>query len=289
LKRSTLRSSKLLNKAILVLVSAIGIVAFLTPFLQARPETTATHGAMAHAQDAPLMFIALIVLCLGAVLGNLLSGGGGLNAKMVAALGMLTAVNAVLRAIPGPAGFSAMFALPVLAGYCYGATFGYLLGALSLAVSALLGAGVGPWLPYQMFTLGWVGLTSAWLPDMQRRPRLEVAVLAAWGAAWGVAFGLVMNAWFWPYVFNPVEAELYWQPGMGAWEGVKRYLAFYAITSSWWDAGRAIGNAALIALFGVPMLRLLRRFGRRFTFEMRVGAHSRSPETQVQGMAYDES
>ena len=261
------RSSRWLNGAILALVSAIGIVAFMYPFVQVRTGPATQHGTSAHAQDAPLMFIVLIVLCLGAVLGNML--GSGLNAKMVAALGVLTAVNAVLRTVPGPAGFSASFALPILAGYCYGATFGYLLSALSLAVSALLGAGIGPWLPYQMFTIGWIGLTSAWLPDMHRRPRLEVAVLAVWGLLWGMAFGFVMNVWFWPFVYDPTQAGTYWEPGIGVIEGFRRYLAFYALTSSWWDAGRAIGNATLIALFGVPVLRLLRRFGKRFTFELR--------------------
>ena len=260
------RPSHLLNGAILALVSAIGILAFLYPFFQ--PQAAASNPSMvAHAQDAPLLFAVLIVLCLGAVLGNLL--GSGLNAKMVAALGILTAINAVLRAIPGPAGFSAMQILPILCGYAYGPMFGYLLGALSTAVSALVGAGIGPWLPYQMFALGWVGLTSAWLPDMHRHPRIQVIVLAAWSVLWGMAFGFVMNLWFWPFIYDPAQAGIYWEPGAGAIEAFKRYLGFYAITSSWWDAGRAIGNALLIFLFGVPVMRLLRRFGRRFTFESR--------------------
>jgi len=263
---STTATARLLNGAILFMVSVIGIAAFIYPFVQPRADSTGMHGAAAHAQDALLLFVITIILCLGAVLGNLLSSGSGLNAKMVAALGVLTAVNAVLRAVPGPLGFTAMSALPILAGYCYGATFGYLLGALSLAVSALIGAGVGPWLPYQMFTIGWVGLTSAWLPDVRRRPRLEVALLALWGIVWGMAFGFVMNLWFWPFVFDPAQAGMYWEPGLGALETFKRYLVFYGLTSSWWDAGRAIGNGLMIALFGLPVLRLLRRFGRRFTF-----------------------
>jgi energy-coupling factor transport system substrate-specific component len=261
--RALSRTSRLMNAAILALTSALGVVAFAAPFFQSHDGGAALSSA-AHAQDAPLMFAALIVLSLGAVLGNLL--GSGLNAKMVAALGILTAVNAVLRAVPGPVGFSAMLALPVLCGYAYGPMFGYLLGALSVGVSALLGAGVGPWLPYQMLATGWVGLTSAWLPDMHRRPRLEVAVLTSWGIAWGMAFGFVMNLWFWPYVFDPTQASLYWAPGTGALEVLRRYLAFYALTSAWWDVGRAAGNALLIALFGRPVLRLLRRFGARFTF-----------------------
>jgi energy-coupling factor transport system substrate-specific component len=259
---------RVLNAAILVLVTLIGIAAFLYPFFQPRVQLGTAPGAAAHGRDALLMFIALIALSLGAVMGNMVGSNGGLNAKMVAALGVLTAVNAVLRAVPGPVGFSAMFALPILTGYCYGGTFGYLLGTLSMAVSALLGAGVGPWLPYQMFTIGWVGLSSAWLPRM-RRPKVEVAVLAVWGLLWGVGFGFVMNVWFWPFVYDPSQGDMYWQPGVGPLEAFKRYLAFYAVTSSWWDAGRAAGNALVIALFGVPVLRLLRRFGQRFTFEVR--------------------
>ncbi|MBN1935725.1 MAG: ECF transporter S component, partial [Anaerolineae bacterium] len=162
-------------------------------------------------------------------------------------------------------GFSAMFVLPILTGYCYGPTFGFLLGTLSLAVSALLGAGIGPWLPYQMFALGWVGLTSAWLPKV-RRPALEVVVLCVWGFLWGLVFGFVMNIWFWPFVFDAAQAGLYWQPGIGPWETFKRYVVFYALTSSWWDAARAGGNALLLALFGAPVLKLLRRFGKRFEF-----------------------
>jgi energy-coupling factor transport system substrate-specific component len=261
--------ARVMNAAILVLVSLIGVAAFLYPFFQPQDQARATPGAMAHGQDALLMFVALILLSLGAVMGNMVGSNGGLNAKMVAALGVLTAVNAVLRVVPGPVGFSAMFVLPILTGYCYGGTFGYLLGTLSMAVSALVGAGVGPWLPYQMFTIGWIGLFSGWLPKMHRRPRLEVVVLALWGLLWGIAFGFVMNVWFWPYVFDSAQAGMYWEPGTGPLEAFRRYMAFYAVTSSWWDAGRAMGNVLVIALFGMPVLRLLRRFGRRFTFEVR--------------------
>ena len=268
--RGRVQIGQVLNAATLLLVSLVGIAAFLFPFAQPRdPGGAEPQGlnGVAHAQDAALTFVVLIVLSLGALMGNMVSGSGGLNAKMVATLGVLTAVNAVLRVAPGPAGFSAMFALPILCGYCYGATFGFLLGVLSLAVSALLGAGIGPWLPYQMFAVGWVGLTSAWLPRFPRRPRLEVVLLVAWGLLWGIGFGFVINVWFWPFVYDATQAGLYWQPGAGPLDAFRRYLAFYAVTSVWWDAGRAVGNGLLIGFFGAPVLRLLRRFGRRFTFE----------------------
>ena len=99
-------------------------------------------------------------------------------------------------------------------------------------------------------------------------PAIEVAILAAWGVFWGMAYGIVINLWFWPYVFGPTQASMYWQRGIGLRETLSRYLAFYALTSSWWDTGRALGNALILALFGAPLLRLLRRFGKRFTFDL---------------------
>jgi energy-coupling factor transport system substrate-specific component len=77
-----------------------------------------------------------------------------------------------------------------------------------------------------------------------------------------------MNVWFWPFVYDPTQAGMYWQPGAGPLETFRRYVVFYTVTSSWWDVGRAAGNVLLIGLFGAPVLRLLRRFGRRFTFEI---------------------
>ncbi|MBN1400581.1 MAG: ECF transporter S component [Anaerolineae bacterium] len=254
---------------VLAVASLLGFAAFAYPFFTTTLAQGGVTGA-AHAQDAPLMTIVLVLLCLGAVFAalNSTTPDRRINAKMVAILGVLTAANAVLRAVPGPAGFAAVFMLPILCGYVYGATFGFLLGALSLLVSALIGAGLGPWLPYQMLAVGWVGLTSAWLPNLQRLGKLEALILALWGFLWGLFFGAVMNIWFWPFVFQPQQAELHWEAGLGLREALARYAAFYAVTSLWWDLGRAGGNALLIALFGAPLLKLLRRFAKRFHFTL---------------------
>lgn len=256
---------RILNAAILVIASLIGLGAFFYPFLV--PQQSAGVAAAAHAQDAPLIFVVLVVLCLGAVLGSL--SAGMMNAKLIAVLGVLTAANAVLRGVPGPAGFTLVFILPILCGYVYGPTFGFLLGVFSLAVSAFLGFGVGPWLPYQMFSAGWVGLLSGWLPRLDRHPRAEALMLAAWGLVLGFSFGILMNVYFWPYVFAPGQSEIYWQPGLSVVETLQRYAVFYAVTSLWWDVARAVGNFVLLLLFAAPVLRLLRRFQQRFFFEVR--------------------
>ncbi|MGI6368371.1 MAG: ECF transporter S component [Anaerolineae bacterium] len=248
---------------ILLLATLVGLLAFLYPFFAGVVPQAGTLPSGAHPQS-PLLALTVILLCLAAILATLATGA--MNARMVAILGVLTAANAVLRAVPGPAGFAAVFTLPVLCGYAYGATFGFLLGALSLLASAMIGGGIGPWLPYQMMALGWVGMTSGWLPRMDRYPRLEALVLALWSLLWGFGFGAVMNIWFWPYIMQPQQSAMYWSPGAGLLETLKRYGVFYVTTSLWWDAARAIGNGLLTWLMAVPVLRLLRRFQRRFFF-----------------------
>jgi len=258
-----MKLQKFLSAAILAVASALGLGAFLYPFFM--PSVPHT-GMMAHATDAPLLFVLLVLLCLAAVFASLT--GQQMTSKLVAVLGILTALSAVLRAVPGPAGFSAIFLLPILAGYAYGATFGFLLGTLSLVVSALIGGGVGPWLPYQMFAAGWVGLLSAWLPEFPRHRRWEPVMLAIWGAVLGLLFGVVMNVWFWPFISGGAQADTTWQPGMALWPTLRNYLTFYVATSLWWDVGRAGGNALLLLLFGGPILRVLRRFRKRFRFDI---------------------
>lgn len=257
-----LRAS-VVNGAILLTASLLGALSLLYPFLV--PQEQALNQPAAHAGDAPLLFVAIIVLSLGAVAANLSSRQ--MNSKVIAVLGVLTAMNAVMRTIPGPGGFSAVFFLPIICGYAYGATFGFLLGSLSLMVSALIGSGIGPWLPYQMLCAGWVGMISGWLPRPGSR-RLEMAVLVLWGVFAGLAFGAVMNLWFYPFISQPGGNSMYWHPGLSLLSGLKRYAVFYAVTSLWWDIMRSAGNAALLLLFGHPLLVTLRRFQRRFQFTL---------------------
>jgi energy-coupling factor transport system substrate-specific component len=263
-----IRLGQLLSVLILLLATELGIWAFVSPFFGAgllrSAETVAR--SQAHAADAPFIFILLLGLCLVVIVANLETGQ--MDARLVAVLGMLVGINATLRLIPGPAGFSAVFFLPILAGYAFGATFGFLLGAFSLLVSAIITAGVGPWLPFQMFATGWVGLISGWLPHVGRHHRLELLILAAWGGLAGFGYGLVINLWFWPYLAAPAANELatVWEPGLDFLATLWRYGVFYLTTSIWWDAGRALGNVFLILFAGAPVIRLLRRFQRRFRF-----------------------
>ena len=248
---------------ILILASLLGAAAFLSPFFGRPPQQT-NMSATAHGGDAMLMLTLLSLMALAAIVAGLQSNE--INAKTLAVLGALASVGAIMRFIPGPGGFSGVFFLPIMAGYAFGAQFGFLAGLVTLLASAFLTGGVGPWLPYQMFASGWVGALAGLAPHVRPGTKWEIVTLAGVGLLLGLFYGLVMNLWFWPFVFRPEQAELYWQPGQGPLAVIRSYALFYLITSFFWDFWRGVGNAALILIFGAPVLRLLHRYQQRFYF-----------------------
>lgn len=260
-----------LSAILFLLTTVVGIAAFLYPFWM---PVAVAEGA-AHTGDSPLMLTLIVLVCFGVLLVEVQSQA--ISAKTIALLGVLIALNSVLRfaevAIPGPGGFSPIFPLIVLGGYIFGGRIGFLLGALSLLVSALITGGVGPWLPYQMLTAGWIGMSAPLCRPVVRGITralgsngawIEVGVLALFGAAWGFVYGAIMNIWFWPFAVG--SAQMYWEPGISAIETWQRYALFYVVTSLLWDSMAAIGNLLLIGLLGAPVLRILRRFHQRFDF-----------------------
>lgn len=259
------RAARLLGGLSLALICALGLAAFLYPFFLSARLPGGDSGA--HAATAPLIFAILGPAMLVLMLAEL--SAGRLSTRSLAVLGVLTGLTAVLRLPAGPGDSPTFFFLIILAGYVYGARFGFLLGAAGLLVSAILTGGVGPWLPFQMFASGWMGLGAGLLGPLGRRLRpgswAEIGLLCAYGYLWGLLFGALMNLWFWP--FSP-PGELAWSPGMGLGETLRRYLIFYGVTSFAWDSLRAIGNLLLIAALGRPILKELRRFKSRFQFEV---------------------
>lgn len=262
--------ARLLSFLIYALSTVIGLAAFLYPFWF--PSIAVAHGtSMAHAGDAPMLFTLLAGMCFVALLLEV--QGQAVSTKFIALLGVLVSMNSLLRfietAIPGPGGFSPILFLIILTGYVYGGRFGFQMGAMTLLVSALITGGVGPWLPYQMLTAGWVGMTAPLCRPLTRLVRgnntwREVAVLVVFGCVWGIAYGAIMNIWFWPFVTGP--ADQYWQPGIGLGETLRRYMVFYLVTSFGWDIMLVASNTTMILAFGLPTLRALRRFQRRFDF-----------------------
>lgn len=257
----------LLSIALYGFAGLISLLALVLPFVIRSYESVPGWEQFSLINDTPLIATLLTTLCLAVLLVEMQGQTAG--AKTVAALGLMVAATATLRfievAIPGPAGFSPIFAPIILGGYVFGPRFGFLLGAMSMFVSAIITAGVGPWLPYQMITAGWVGLSAGWLPHW-KRPVAEIIQLLIFAFGWGFLYGLIMNLYSWPYLVG--DPTTTWSTDAGVIDSLRRYAAFYLATSLLWDSAAAIGNAILMAALGLPAVRALTRFRGRMQFQV---------------------
>ena len=194
-----------------------------------------------------------------------------LSTRLLAVLAALVAIDATLRLVIviGLLGFSPIFFLIIAGGYVMGPSFGFAAGALTLLLSALLTAGLGPWLPYQMLAAGWVGMGAGYLGRMTRRStsRGAIGVLCLYGGAAGFAFGLLLDLWEWPLLVAAGSSPLSWVPGTGLAGLLHSFGGFYLATSLVYDSFRAAGNLLLTAVLGAAVIRALDRFRRRFLLE----------------------
>ncbi|MYT30797.1 ECF transporter S component [Streptomyces sp. MspMP-M5] len=246
--------------AALCLVSASGVVAFGWPLL------AGSASGLAHSQDAPWLFAALLPLLLAVVVATI--ADSGLDAKAIAMLGVLAAAGAALRPLgAGTAGIEPMFFLMVLSGRVLGPGFGFVLGSVAMFASALLTGGVGPWMPFQMLSMGWVSMGAGLLPGPDRvRGRRELLLLAGYGAVASVGYGLVMNLQGWPYI-GGLASGVSFVPGDPLSANLTRYLAYCLATSLGWDLPRAVVTVVLTLTLGGTVLKALRRATRRAAFE----------------------
>jgi len=257
------------SAAVLGVASAAGLVMFAWPLLL-------VPGKSAETVTPPFAFLALLPVIVLVVLAEL--SEGGIDARALAMLGVLTAVDAALRTVSaGLAGIELVFFVLVLAGRVFGPAFGFVLGCTSLFASALLTSGVGPWLPYQMMCAAWLGLGAGLLPDRVSgralRGRAEIAMLAAYGVVTAYLYGLLMNLSSWPYTLGigvpGHAATLAFVPGAAVGENLHRFLVYTLLTSTGgWDTGRAITNAVAIVVLGPAILATLRRAARRASYSV---------------------
>lgn len=251
---------RLRSALVLAVASLAGLTMFLWPLL-VQPAPGQASGSI----QAPFIFAVILPVVLAVVLTELHSGD--LDTKSLAMLGVLSAIGAALRPLgAGMAGIETVFFLMILAGRVFGPGFGFVLGNTTLFASAILTAGVGPWLPFQMLGAAWVGLGAGLLPRGVTG-RAEVAMLSLYGAVAGFAFGFLINMWFWPYTIG-ADTELSFVAGDSVLANLRRYVLYTVATSTFgWDTGRAITNAVAIAVLGPAVLITLRRASRNASFE----------------------
>ena len=247
---------------VLALASVGGLMMLCWPLLLRVPDDTRV--------DPPFLFLALLPVVIAVVLAEI--SEGGLDPRTLAILGVLSASVAVLRGMSaGTAGVELVFFLLILGGRVFGPGFGFVLGCTSLFASALMTAGVGPWLPFQMLASAWVGMGAGLLPR-RFTGRAEIVLLVVYGIVAAYVFGLLMNLSGWPFLLGVQvpghEGSLAFVPGAPLLENLRTFLAYTLITSTGsFDTGRAITNSVALVLLGPAVLTTLRRAARRAVIE----------------------
>ena len=249
-KSRHLRLPRAVELTVLAAANLLALGAFCWPLLAAAlPEDAAAAVPYAALAMAPLAVVAVVVCLDGSVR----------SAHMVALLGVLAAVGSVVRvASTGVGGVEAVFILLILAGRAFGAQFGLLLGAATIAVSSALWGGIGPWTPFQIFACAWVGAGAGLLPR-RVRGKAELWMLCGYGTVASYLFGLLTNLWFWPFAVGAGTGISY-VPGAPLATNLSSFLLYSLLTSTaGWDTLRAVTTIIGISVVGRAILAALRR------------------------------
>ena len=240
------------SRVIVALAAFTSLGMFLWPLLITSSD---------EAKLAQTAFIVLMPLLLVMVLVEF--SAGDLDSKQLAMLGVLTALNAVIRILgAGTAGIETAFFLIIIGAFVFGSTFGFLLGAGSLFASALLMGGFGPWLPFQMMAAGLLGLAAGALPKANRTP-LKVATLVVFGIVGAYVYGALMTLWNWPFLAG-TGTDVSYLPGAGLGANLARFLNYEIVTGGLlWDTGRAVTTTVLLLLTAPALLATLGRAANR--------------------------
>lgn len=241
------------NSIFLSIASLFSIAGFVWPFFYAGENLPRTQ------------FFFWIAIVAAFVLVILEISSAALDAKSVALLGVLAALISALRPLgAGAVGIEPMWFVLILSARVFGASFGFLLGIVSMFASALLTGGVGPWLGYQIFAAAWIGMAAGLLPK-KVSGKSEIAMLLIFGAAAAGAFGVLMDLQFWPWALGG-NTQLSYIPGGSISENFGRFITFHFASAMAWDIPRAIFTSVLIAFTGPSVLSALRRTYTRAAF-----------------------
>ncbi len=245
----------------LVLASLVSLYGFLWPFLiDARSNV--------HHLNNQIFFFLAVPLALALLITEI--SNKRLDAKSVALLGVLAALTAAMRPMgAGAAGIEPMWFILILSARVFGPSFGFVLGILSMFVSAFLTGGFGPWLAYQMFAAGWIGLAAGALPQRLGknliRGKRELFLLVLFGIFAAFAFGLLMDLQFWPWVLGS-QTQISYSPTASMGTNFHHFIIYHFASSMAWDVPRAILTATLTILTAPAILFALRRTQRKASF-----------------------
>lgn len=247
--------------AVLVFASLVSGYCFLWPFF------IDAHSSAHHINNQIFSLVA-VPIALGVLIVEI--SNQRLDAKSVALLGVLSALTAALRPMgAGAVGIEPMWFILILSARVFGPAFGFVLGIMAMFVSACLTGGFGPWLAYQMFAAGWIGLGAGLIPQKWGRRLIrgkwEIVMLGLYGIIAAFAFGTLMDLQFWPWALGS-HTQLSYIPGASLATNAHRFILFHFASSMAWDVPRAFVTTVLTVITAPAVLFAMRRTKRRASF-----------------------
>ncbi len=243
-----------MKKFLITLLTVLSFGGFFWPFL-VPTQAMADRASWLFLASTPVMVLLIVLLV----------SEDQLSSKNIAFLGILSALIAALRPLGiGAIGIEPMWFALILAARVLGPTFGFLLGAISMTLSALLTGGIGPWLAYQVFAAALIGLGVGLIPQ-GLRGKTEIAILGIYGVIAAEFFGIAMDLQFWPWSLGS-GTELSYLPGDSIGENLSRFFQYHFLSALAWDVPRAALTFVLILVAGKPALNALRRARHKAAF-----------------------
>lgn len=241
----------------LIVAVAAALFAFAWPLFI--PANAVSSAALSQSS-----MVALMPLLLGLIFADF--GLGARDTRQLAVLAVLIALNSAIRLLgAGVSGIETVFFLIIIAASVFGASFGFVLGAGSLMVSALIGAGVGPWLPFQMMAAAIVGAGAGLIPMLRSR-WLHTASLALYAVPASYLYGALMSLWNWPLLASE-GSSLGYIAGASVFDNLTRFVNYELLTGGLlWDTGRAATTVLLVCLTGPTLTAALSRAAIRAGF-----------------------
>ena len=221
----------------------------------------------------PAILVCLVVPVLAVVAVIVADRGvsGSPNAAtFVAMLGLLAAAGTLARLFASAAGgVEAIFIILIIGGAAFGPRFGFLLGMVTIGVSALAWGMVGPWVPFQMFATAWVGagagLVSLAIRRLTRRVTArqrrwsEFPALSVYGIVAAYLYGALLNLWFWPFAVGG-ETSISYEAGATVGLNLSHFVVYTLVTSTLtWDTVRAATTVVGLIVMGPALMAGLRR------------------------------
>ena len=147
--------------------------------------------------------------------------------------------------------FKPVMALVIISGVAFGGEAGFLVGAITMLVSNVVFS-QGPWMPWQMFSMGIIGFLAGVLfrKGWLRRSRGALATYGAFAAV--IIYGGIMN---------PAAAVMYNSGNLN-----RHLLMAYYVSGFPMDLVHAAATVIFILLAAEPMLEKLDRIKSKYGF-----------------------